>query len=58
MIRILKIEEPGIPGQPPGLIMLPGSFNTTREAYASIRETGEYLFLESHQVETPGTLVE
>jgi hypothetical protein len=49
-IRVLKVEESGIPGQSDTLRVLPGSFPNDRDAVASIQESGNYLFLEVHEI--------
>jgi hypothetical protein len=49
-IRVLKVEESGIPGQSDALRILPGSFSNDREAVGSLQESGNYLFLEVHEI--------
>jgi len=47
-LKVLKLEDSGIPGKPQAITVLPGEFKSDKEAYDSLEESGEYLFLETH----------
>lgn len=50
-VRVIKIEEGK--GENKGkdtLTILPGTFPSDREATSSIKQSGQYLFLEAHKI--------
>lgn len=50
-IRLLQIEESGLPGETDIVKVLPGTFDNHRHAHESIEKAGNYAFLEVHALE-------